>query len=263
MCRMFGFCAARPAAVVRSLIDEPNALKVQSHDHPDGWGIGYYPQDAEAPMVVRSLNSAFADREFAEAAGRVTARTVIAHVRRASCGPVTLENTHPFHHRRWLFAHNGTVSRFPDVRGALEAEIDGDLRGDLRGDTDSERCFLLILTRLRAHHPLDRGASVDAMAQSVRNVADLVHRLADAGAPEPSSLTFILSDGVSLVAYRDGRSLHYAVDALAGRLASELMVASEVLSAERTWAEVPPGGLVGVDESRALHRHFPAARLSA
>ena len=75
---MFGFCAARPAAVARALIDEPNALQIQSRDHADGWGIGYYPEGDVAPRVLRSINPAYADAEFAEAAGQVSARTVIA-----------------------------------------------------------------------------------------------------------------------------------------------------------------------------------------
>ncbi len=258
---MFGFCAARPAAVQRALIDEPNALQIQSRDHADGWGIGYYPEGAPTPLVLRSINPAYADAEFAETAGRVAARTVIAHVRRASCGPVTLENTHPFHHERWMFAHNGTVSRFADVRTSLEAGIDRRLIGLLRGETDSERCFLLLLSRLLVHGGLDEQRTPAAMGTAILETADMIHQLSDPEATEPSSLTFILSDGASLVAYRDGRSLHYSIDAsldapakhVPGEPINELMVASEVLSAERCWTEVPDGGLIGIDRAFALY----------
>ena len=254
---MFGFSAARAAAVQRALIEEPNALQIQSRDHADGWGIGYYPEGAVVPTVLRSINGAYADSEFAETAGRVSARTVIAHVRRASCGPVSLENTHPFHHGRWMFAHNGTVSRFAEVRASLEGRIDRRLLGLLRGETDSERCFLILLGRLLARESLDEPRGSAAMATAILETVELVHQAADEGAPEPSSLTFILSDGISLVAYRDGRSLHYSLDAPAphrpGEPISELTVASEVLSAERNWIEVPEGGLIGIDDARSLY----------
>lgn len=254
---MFGFSASRAAAVQRALIEEPNALQIQSRDHADGWGIGYYPEGATAPLVLRSINGAYADAEFAETAGRVSARTVIAHVRRASCGPVSLENTHPFHHDRWMFAHNGTVSRFAEVARALEDIVDRRLIGLLRGETDSERCFLIVLSRLLARGSLEGPGRSEAMGSAIVEAAEQIHALADAGAAEPSSLTFILSDGVSLVAYRDGRSLHYSVNEPVSRLegapVSELMVASEVLSAERAWNEVPEGGLVGIDEARSLY----------
>ncbi len=255
---MFGFYAAQPAAVARALIDEPNALQIQSRDHADGWGIGYYPEGALTPLVLRSINPAYADDEFAETAARVSARTVIAHVRRASCGPVSLENTHPFHHHRWMFAHNGTVSRFDEVRASLETAIDRRLHRLIRGDTDSERCFLLLLSRLLAFAPLEESRSPAAMGTAILETVAMIHGLADDGAAEQSSLTFILSDGASLVAYRDGRSLHYSLDAplehAPGEAVSELMVASEVLSAERSWSEVPEGGLIGIDSARALYR---------
>ena len=178
---MFGFCAALPAAVARALIDEPNALQIQSRDHADGWGIGYYPEGALAPLVLRSINPAFADDEFADTADRVSARTVIAHVRRASCGPVSLENTHPFHHDRWMFAHNGTVSRFQDVRSSLEAAIDRRLHRLIRGDTDSERCFLLLLSRLLAGGPLEKPRSPAAMGTAILETVEMIHGLADGG----------------------------------------------------------------------------------
>src|SRR5581483_8055779 len=203
---MFGFSAARAAAVQRALIEEPNALQIQSRDHADGWGIGYYPEGATSPLVLRSINGAYADAEFAEAAGRVAARTVLAHVRRASCGPVSLENTHPFHHDRWMFAHNGTVNRFAEVRTALECAIDRRLAGLLRGDTDSERCFLALLSRLLARGPLEQPRSAAEMGTAILETVEIVRRLSEAEGQEPSSLTFILSDGASLVGYREGRT---------------------------------------------------------
>ncbi len=261
MCRMFGFSAARPAAVQRSLLDEPNALRIQSQEHPDGWGIGYYPEGAAHPSVLRSLNCAFADAEFAESAAHVSARTVIAHVRKASCGPIALDNTHPFHHEHWLFAHNGTVSQFEAVRAQLEAEIDADLRGLLRGQTDSERLFYLVLTRLRARRALDQAFAVDELGREVLAVAALVHGLADAGAAGPSSLTLLLRDGRGLGASRDGGSLHASLVAPAplarGAAGDELMVASEILSAERAWTEVPERGVIGLERAERLYRWDP------
>ena len=258
---MFGVRATEPAPLQRSLIEDDNALRVQSKEHPDGWGIGYYAESTApgipSPLVIRSVSPAFADEEFDLAAHQILARTVVAHVRQASCGPVCLANTHPFHHGRWLFAHNGTVREFESCRARLEAEIDADLRGSLSGDTDSERCFLLILSRLRARKPLAEAHSPEQMARALLETIPVVRGHADAPGEPTSSLTFILSDGLSLLAYRDGRTLHYKLEQLAGATAThpllELSVASEVLSAEQSWAEVPQGGLVGVDAEMALY----------
>jgi len=248
---MFGLRAAVPHHVQRSLLHDQNALCVQSKDHPDGWGIGHYPTSGDTlrPLVDRGLSAAFADQEFAQAAERVLARTVVAHVRRASCGPVTLPNTHPFTRGRWLFAHNGTVTRFADdpiCRPALEAELDPDLRATLVGDTDSERCFLLFLSRLRSRTPLEAGAKPSDIAWALHDTVRTVRAIADRPGLEPSSLTFIVSDGESLLALRHGRSLHQRIQSGDGLPIARYSVASEVLGTAGPWEEIPEGGLVGV-----------------
>ena len=248
---MFGLRAAAPLHVQRSLLRDQNALCVQSKDHPDGWGIGHYPTSGDPlrPVVVRGLSAAFADQEFAQAAERVLARTVVAHVRRASCGPVTLQNTHPFTHGRWLFAHNGTVTRFaedPTCREQLEAELEPDLRATLAGGTDSERCFLLFLGRLRSRTPLEAGAKPSDIGWALHETVRTVRAIADRPGLEPSSLTFIVSDGKSLLALRHGRSLHQGFESGEGRAIARYRVASEVIVSVGPWEEIPEGGLVGV-----------------
>jgi len=256
---MFGVRATRPAPLHRSLLEEDNALRVQSKEHADGWGIGYYAEasGSEVPLVIRSVSPAFADEEFDATVRQLSARTVVAHVRRASCGPVSLANTHPFHHGRWLFAHNGTVHAFDRCRRELEEEIDPDLRRSLQGETDSERCFLALLSRLRARTPLTEPGTPERMAQAMLETVRTVHARADEPQQPPSSLTFILTDGLSLLAYREGRSLHYKLERVrtgpGDPTIVELSVASEVISAEESWAEVSEGGLVGVDAEMGLY----------
>ena len=78
-------------------------------------------------------------RQFAQEAREVSSRTFVAHVRYASTGAVSPENTHPFEQRDRLFAHNGVIGD-PE---RIEPEL-GDAAGLVRGQTDSERFFALI-----------------------------------------------------------------------------------------------------------------------
>jgi predicted glutamine amidotransferase len=67
MCRLFGFRSRSPAAVHRSLVHADNALRVQSREHPDGWGIGWWPAEGK-PQLVRSAGAAHAEAAFVQSA---------------------------------------------------------------------------------------------------------------------------------------------------------------------------------------------------
>jgi len=257
MCRLFGQHAPPGLDRCEPLCSAHNALRFQSHRHPHGWGIGWYV--GRRVVVRHGLLPAHADRAFEEAAAEARSRIVVAHVRDASIGPVARENTHPFVHGCWLFAHNGTVSRFrrsARLRAALEAEIDPALRACLRGQTDSERCFLIFLSRLSARTRLDRASLAQVRAALAATTAT-VARLADPRAPCPSSLNFLVSDGRLLAACRRGRDLQVTT-----RLGPEraFVVASEPIG-RADWRAVPEGGFVGTDDGARVVRGplLPAA----
>jgi len=243
MCRLYAQRSDSAACAAEPLCSSRNALRFQSHRHPHGWGVGWW--QGGRPRVLRGLLPAHSDQAFCDASHAARSQVILAHVRDASVGPIAEQNTHPFALDRWLFAHNGTVARYrrsARVRAALEAEIDPSLRRRLRGETDSERCFLLFLTRLRARLA---GATPPTLAQVRRalgEATETIARLADPGADRPSSLNFLVSDGRLLAGCRRGRTLHWMHEAGA---AGRLVIASETIGAH-PWREVPEGGFVGV-----------------
>ena len=245
MCRLFAQHAHAGYDASEPLCSSQNALRFQSHRHPHGWGIGWYEEGV--PRVRRGILPAHADAAFLAAGRELRSAVVVAHVREASVGPVRHENTHPFLFDRWLFAHNGTVARFrdaPDVRAAIAAEIDEDLRLRSCGDTDSERCFYLLLTRLRARGGLRSPSLEDVRLALAETMATLL-RIADAvPSPRPSSLNFVLTDCRLLAACRHGRTLHLATDT-GPRHA--FVVASERIG-RAGWAELPDGSFVGTED---------------
>jgi predicted glutamine amidotransferase len=84
--------------------------------------------------------------------------TFVAHVRVATAGLVTAENTHPFTMDERIMAHNGGF----DELEALNAELGDDL-ARVHGDTDSER-YLALVTREIERHDGDVGAGITAAA---------------------------------------------------------------------------------------------------
>ena len=253
MCRLFGSRSRLPSGVSHELLHGANALRVQSREHPDGWGLGWYEDGA--PRVVRSLTPAHGDGEFETASSFLRAETVVAHVRKASIGRISEENTHPFQRGAWLFAHNGTIPGWEEVQPRLEELIAPALRGELRGQTDSERCFLLFLSRLSRRCDPAR-ADVRSAAAALSETVAAVRRVAAPG--EPASTTFLATDGRLLLSCRVGRPLFVSSpEPDAEGRCDYVAVASEdpgepPPGGRRAWRALPEESLVSVDEELRL-----------
>ena len=245
MCRLFGSRTREPGRVSHELFHGANALRVQSREHPDGWGLGWY--EGGGPRVVRSLTPAHGDAEFEKLSQFVNAQTVVAHVRKASVGRVAAENTHPFQRGAWLFAHNGTLPAWDGARPRLEALIDPSLREALRGETDSERCFFLFLTRLRRLCDVE-AAEVGAAAAALAETVALVREVVEPNAEEkPASTTFLATDGRVMVACRRGRTLFVcSKDGEYAAIASE-DPGEPPPGGRRAWRLLPEESIVAVD----------------
>jgi glutamine amidotransferase len=239
---------------VHELLHGSNALRVQSKEHPDGWGLGWY--EPAGPRVVRSLTPAHGDGEFEKLSHYVTAQTVVAHVRKASVGRVSEENTHPFQRGPWLFMHNGTLPQWENNRSRLEELIAPALREKLRGETDSERCFLLFLTRLMRRCEPDQ-ADVESAAAALAETISLLRATVETDG-EPASTTFLATDGRLLLACRRGRTLYLASPAPdAQGCCDYVAVASEdpgtpPPGGKHGWRLVPEESLVAVDPELRL-----------
>ena len=259
MCRLFGCRTATPGAVAHELLHGANALRIQSREHPDGWGLGWYV--GRVPQVVRSLSAAHGDEDFEHVGSFVTASTILAHLRKASVGAVSLVNTHPFEWGPWLFAHNGTISDWRLISPAVETRIDAGLRAKLRGETDSERCFYLFLTCLADRCDPTSATFAHAAAALDQAVGVIRSAARAAGQPEPAT-TFLATDGRLMIACRHGRTLHVSAPEPRGdgrvdyfAIASEDPKLHEPVPPGRApWREVAKGAVVGVDADLRLCR---------
>jgi glutamine amidotransferase len=271
MCRLFGFRSIIPSMVHRSLLAADNALVSQSERHPDGWGVAYYVDGV--PHLMRSADTARHDRLFHRVGGIVSSETVVAHVRKATVGPRSVLNSHPFQYGRWVFAHNGTVSGFDSRREAFLAEISPRLRRFILGDTDSETIFFLFLSVLERGGPLPATRTVEDVIAALHETLGRVRSIADPEAEQPSLLTFVITNGEVLVASQGGRELFWssyktrcADRDVCPHLAFEcenptqtskinhLLISSEPLGGENVWTEMQRGEVIGVDARMRLVR---------
>ena len=158
MCRLFGLTSG--TARVRAtfwLLDAPDSLEAQSHRNVDGSGIGFFDPAGE-PVVDKQPEPAFSDQEFIHEAKEASSSTFVAHVRWATAGGRTMQNTHPFTMGGRIMAHNGGFGELPRLDEQL-----GSYAGLVLGDTDSERYFALITQQIDVHGG-DVGAGIAAAA---------------------------------------------------------------------------------------------------
>lgn len=150
MCELLGMNANMPTDILLSL----KALAQRGSSgspHRDGWGIAIYDK---ADVQIFRDPACITDSAVAELLQKypVKSQTVIAHIRQANVGKVSLPNTHPFSRelwgQHWTFAHNGQLKDFSSTPGFYNPV----------GETDSESIFCDLLNQIRqrfehrAHH---------------------------------------------------------------------------------------------------------------
>ncbi|MEN9475236.1 MAG: hypothetical protein RIS48_1958, partial [Pseudomonadota bacterium] len=120
---------------------------------------------------------------------------IIAHVRKATVGQVSLENAHPFTRelwgRHWVFAHNGDLK---DYQPRLHSHFRP------VGNTDSERAFCWIMQELSKSH-----AGVPSVEELTLTLRELVPQIRQFG-----TFNFLLSNGEALWAHCSTK-LYYLV----------------------------------------------------
>ncbi len=190
MCRLLGLVANRTVDLEYSL----RKFKELAHRNADGWGIGWYQNDF-SKVYKQGISALQRGSRYVAMTNRVKSKIFISHVRNKGKGaPAARENSHPFWHENWIFAHNGSVDR-----EWLLSSLKDVYRKAIQGGTDSEAYFYHVLQNIER----SQGDVVDGVGQAVALVVKREHK----------GLNFLLSDGHGLYAFRysdspcDGYSL--------------------------------------------------------
>jgi predicted glutamine amidotransferase len=253
------------------LLEAPDSLALQSRRHPDGYGIATFEEDG-SPEIHKRPAAAYEDEQFARMARDEESSTFLAHIRYASTGGLTVQNTHPFEQDGRVFAHNGYVGGLD----ALESRLGDTYRELVHGDTDSERCFALITSEIRARGTEEGvAAAVHWMARelplySINFVLATPTDLWALRYPETNSLLMMerAIGGPTGSRHFDAASSAGTVRVRSGGLAEQAAVifASEPMDEDPGWRSLEPGELVHVDNdlrvrSRMVLDGPPAHRL--
>src|ERR1700683_369960 len=273
MCRLFGLSSGRVRGRATFwLLDAPDSLEVQGYRNVDGSGIGFFDA-AGAPVLDKQPEPAFEDEEFIHQAKAAESTAFVAHVRLASAGGRTVQNTHPFAMHGRIMAHNGGFGEL--------ARLDEQIRPDARlvlGDTYSARYFALITQQADAHGG-DVGAGIRAAARWI--AANLPVSSLNTVVAAPGELWALRYPGqhalhiierpagpgarAAAPAGLQVRSATSSVHIPALQSAPSVAVASERLDGEDSWRMLAEGDLVHVRPALSVHSAVvitqPPARL--
>lgn len=231
MCRHLAYLG--PDVTLRSLIvDPPYGLYKQAWAprfqkrgaiNADGFGVGWYPGDDEAPVRYRQATPIWTDESFYEISAVTRAGAVLGAIRNAT--PRTSHGAAaaaPFKHGQWLFSHNGAVNGWPGSTAALAATLPAISLLELEARVDSALLWALVLHRLRG------GA---APAEALANTAEAL-----CAAGVTGRFNFLLTDGRTIAATTAGHTLYYR------QTPGGVTVASEPGDDERGWIDIPRDG---------------------
>lgn len=146
MCELFGISSLNPTTAKFSL-SEFARRGGDTGPHIDGWGICFF-RDGDIALMREPEPSAHSPLLQFIHEQHTPSELVMAHIRKATQGAVSLRNTQPFVRelggRPHVFAHNGDLG---DLRQRIQLE-----QGYCRpiGDTDSEHAFCYLLSKLQA-----------------------------------------------------------------------------------------------------------------
>ncbi|KAI2494092.1 glutamine amidotransferase [Fragilaria crotonensis] len=155
MCQLLGMNCATPTDFsfsFRGFCQRGGTTDIHSH----GWGLAIYEgrglrtfldTEPASTSPVAELVSVYPIKTY----------NMMAHVRYATQGEVSLENVHPFSRElwgiHWTFCHNGEVPKFSsdmNQHPLLGNTQPSDVSYNPVGDTDSEAVFCAILNSLKA-----------------------------------------------------------------------------------------------------------------
>lgn len=273
MCQLLGMNCNVPTDICFSFTGFRARGGLTDH-HRDGWGIAFF--EGKGVRLVLDPNPS-ADSPVAELVRQYPMRSlnVIAHIRKATIGPVGLENTHPFQRelwgRYWIFAHNGNLKNFaPSLSGRFLPV----------GETDSEFAFCHILDCLDQQFPQGQPERAQ-LHEALRTLACEIGVLGE--------FNFLLSDGHWLYAHCSSRLCYIVRQApfAQAHLADEdlsidfdkvttpsdrvAVIATTPLTDNEQWTPIPAGNLyafhggvpVPMAETRTVAQAFPQSEAIA
>ncbi len=258
MCQLLGMNCATPTDITFSFRGFSQRAGITS-DHSDGFGIAFF-EDKACRLFVD--NQSAVESPIAELVRNypIKSRNVIAHIRKATQGKITLENSHPFIRelwgRHWIFAHNGDLHHFDPALSGHFTPV---------GNTDSERAFCYLLDQMVQKF----GFVEPSLEQLFELLTEISPKIAEHG-----TFNFCLSNGQALFSYATTK-LHWLVREYPFKPAQLIdidvevdfsqvttpedrvaVITTEPLTQNETWQAFSPGEMILFQQGQPIRKQL-------
>jgi len=277
MCRFIAYLG-QPIIVDELLIKPENSLVHQSYGaeemseplNGDGFGLGWYVHDlSERPGLFRSITPAWNNHNLIYNSSLIRTDCLFAHIRAASEGSISENNSHPFHYDQYLMMHNGVVPEFRRIKRKLLSLLSDELFLWIQGQTDSEHIFALLIQKIYEMRGDGPPLSVEQIQACFQSTFDTVQQLKqEAGiGDEVSTFNMMVTDGhrifgtrYSSMPEKQSRTLYYSAgnrfETVNGdsrmvqdgpEVRSVLIVSEKLNDFEQDWTRIPSNHFIAVN----------------
>lgn len=240
-----------------------HALEMPEPLNGDGFGMGWYTkQIRQEAGLFKSITPAWNNQNLKVNAGIIKSNCIFAHIRAATEGGISLENSHPFRYNQFLMMHNGGIRNFKEIKRDLINKLSSHYYQWISGQTDSEHIFALFMQKVS---DLSEANDDDEMPLSFfidcfkETFADIEKFKKNRKLTEASVFNMVITDGSRLIATRystnpkeESRTLYFAKGQkyvcegnlcqmlpLNGEQGSILVVSEKLDEFVEEWTQVP------------------------
>jgi len=213
MCRFVAYLG--DPILAEDLITKPkNSLIHQSYHaeemseplNGDGFGLGWYNNSIRIePGLYKSITPAWSDLNLKTNAGIIRSNCLMAHIRAATEGAVSIQNSHPFRYNQYLMMHNGGIPEFKVIKRDLINILSSHYYQWIKGSTDSEHIFALYMQTVSDLSSGKDGGelSLKFLAECfIKTFAIIEDLKAKRGLSTPSVYNMVITDGNRMIATR-------------------------------------------------------------
>ncbi len=282
MCRFIAYLG-KPIMADELLLKPANSLVHQSYHagempemlNGDGFGVGWYVHSInELPGLFRAITPAWSNRNLHYNAPLIRTNCLFAHVRAATEGGTTEDNTHPFSFEQFLMMHNGGIPQFQRIRRKLLLLLNDEIFNWIKGQTDSEHVFALLMQHIVEMRGAGPRLTDDEIRQCFQKTFDVIQQLkVDVGLGDAvSNFNLMVTNGHRIFGTRyssnpekETRTLYYStgtdfqckdgvchLDGDGSKPESVLIVSEKLSENENEWKPIPPNHFISVDEGKQV-----------